>query len=259
MSDLIILIYICRCRDDPSWSKARNKLKNTKRKKNLSIACIIYIYIHNVTNSIIVYLYIVSIFNNDAMVILQKKKHTTDESRRQIQHLSMAVAWGLWHSAQLRPDYWRSQPGWSKMLLLYGIFIWCIYIYIYIYYVTCNISEHTKRQKLNKRTWDQRFKLRNIARSSSFSWFCVYAGHEQSRLASRRTDVRQIRDVQRLPWCHSVCVCNICIDVKLLPFFPSVLSLLQPSFRNLNFILMQGATGVPGGSVATEDTPPGPV
>ena len=29
-----------------------------------------------------------------------------------------------------------------------------------------------------------------------------------------------------------VCVCNICIDVKLL-FFPSVLSLLQPSFRNL--------------------------
>ena len=159
-------------------------------------------------------------------------KHTTDESRRQIQNLSMADAWGLWHSAQLRPDYWRSQPGWSKMLQLYGIFIWCIYIYskyvyyicimyiyIYIYYLTCDISEHTKRQASNKRTWDHRFKLRNAARSSSLSWFCVYAGHEQSRLASRRTDVRQIRDVQRLPWCHSVCVWTIWIDVKLQCFF----------------------------------------
>ena len=37
----------------------------------------------------------------------------------------------------------------------------------------------------------------------------------------------------------SVCVCTIWIDVKLL--------------------ILQGATGVPGGSVANEDTPPGPV
>ena len=84
--------------------------------------------------------------------------------------------------------------------------------------MTCHLSEHTKRHESNKRTWDHRFKLRNIARSSSLSWFCVYAGHEQSRLASRRTDVRQIRDVQRLPWCHSVCVWTIWIDVKLLFF-----------------------------------------
>ena len=81
------------------------------------------------------------------------------------------------------------------------------------------MSEHTKRHESNKRTWDHRFKLRNVARSSSLSWFCVYAGHEQSRLASRRTDVRQIRGVQRLPWCHSVCVWTIWIDVKLLFFF----------------------------------------
>jgi len=27
----------------------------------------------------------------------------------------------------------------------------------------------------------------------------------------------------------------------------------------IGYILLQGATGVPGGSVATEDTPPGPV
>ena len=35
----------------------------------------IYIYTHNVTNSIIVYLYIVSKYNNDAMVILQNKTY----------------------------------------------------------------------------------------------------------------------------------------------------------------------------------------
>ena len=36
---------------------------------------IYYIYIHNVANNIIVYLYIVSIYNNDAMLILQNKTH----------------------------------------------------------------------------------------------------------------------------------------------------------------------------------------
>ena len=42
-----------------------------------------------------------------------------------------------------------------------------------------------------------------------------------------------------LPRCGGACVCTICIDVKLL--------------------ILQGVTGVPGGSVTNEDTSPGPV
>ena len=54
-----------------------------------------------------------------------------------------------------------------------------------------------------------------------------------------------------------VCVCNICIDVKLLPFFPSVLSLLQPSFRNLKFYSNAGGHRGPGGVGGHRRHPPG--
>ena len=52
-----------------------------------------------------------------------------------------------------------------------------------------------------------------------------------------------------LPKAECVCVCNVCIDVK---------NFAHSSFYN-TYILMQGVTGVPGGSVTNEDTSPGPV
>ena len=56
--------------------QSKEQLKEHKEeKKRIDCMYIIYIYTHNVTNSIIVYLYIVSKYNNDAMVILQNKTY----------------------------------------------------------------------------------------------------------------------------------------------------------------------------------------
>ena len=56
--------------------QSKEHIKEHKEgKKRIDCMYNIYIYIRNVANNIIVYLYIVCIYNNDAMVILQNKTH----------------------------------------------------------------------------------------------------------------------------------------------------------------------------------------